>query len=512
MDHAQYRELREFLETGAQNAWAYIFDNPFIGVTICDHSGRILRANAAHAYVTGRSGAELIGLNMGDVVKSGYLDRSLTMEVLKCGHSLLEEQTRPGRSYMVKTDPIRNEQGEIAYVVSLLMDVSLERSLKAHLEKTREGNAHMQRRIADLQLQLDAFKEAGGREEERNLLYVSKELRDVHAQIFYIAKSSSAVLITGESGVGKELAARTIQRTSDRRDKSFISINCAAMPSELLESELFGYVSGAFTDSRPGGKAGLFESVQGGTILLDEIGEMPRKLQAKLLRVLQEKEVRRVGGTENIPVDVRIIAATNQDLEDLIARGRFRADLYYRLNVLPIYIPPLRERREDIPILSYFFLDAFNRKYGKSKQISHEGYNYLVTLPYRGNVRQLENTIERLVLLCQEDTVLPADIESFYSMTEKMPTAPYSLEGESPAGWRQALERSGIPVQGIAFAKGAPPVDWKRQVQEEELRLIENLAAQGLSSYQIAAQMGMKQPTVWRRLRMLRNGKEGASA
>ena len=484
-----YKDLEAFLSTGELNVWAYVSDNPFVGFVVCDNTGRILHTNEPHAYIVGKPTDELIGRNIGEFVEEGYIYRALTIEVIKCGHALMEEQNRQGRNYMVKTDPIFNEDGEIVYVVSLLLDVSLERTLKVRLEKTQQDNAIMQRRLDELQRQLDAAHDAGDPESGQKLLYVSKQMRDVHAQIEYIAGASSAVLITGESGVGKELAARTIQRTSTRKDKPFITINCAAIPAELLESELFGYVGGAFTNSRPGGKAGLFESVEGGTILLDEIGEMPRRLQAKLLRVLQEKEVRRVGGTENISVDVRIIAATNQNLEELIERGRFRNDLYYRLNVIPIHIPALRERREDVPILAYSFLDFFNKKYGKSKSITNEGYNCLLELPYQGNVRQLENTIERIVLLCQEDTVLPDDILHYYSMTDK--------SRAEPAGTGTAADISLVP----SHPKGGGRANWKQQRKDEETRLILDLARQGMSTHQIARRLGIGQSTIWRRLK-----------
>jgi transcriptional regulator with PAS, ATPase and Fis domain len=492
-----YRELQEFLAGGVRNTWAYLSDSPLFGLSICDNTGVVIHVNDLHEYISGKKAEDVVGINMAEQVRLGNVDRSTTFEVLKCKHSILWEQNRPGREYIVKADPVFDDKGEIAYVVNLLLDVSLERALKSHLEQTREDNALMQRRLEELQRKLDASRENGMREGEQHLLYVSKQMRDVHAQIRYIANSSSVVLITGESGVGKELVAKTIQQTSDRRDKPFISINCAAVPSELLEAELFGYEGGAFTSSRPGGKAGLFESVQNGTIFLDEIGEMPRKLQAKMLRVLQEKEIRRVGSTKTSPIDVRIIAATNQNLKELIERGQFREDLYYRLNVIPIRIPPLRERRDDVPVLAYSFLDAFNKKYGKDKHISQDGYNYLVTLPYQGNVRQLENTIERLVLLCQEDLLLPEDIAYFYSMTD-------GAQGE--AGH---MPENGLPSP-LFSGRGLPGEDegtpWKQRVKNEEEQMMCDLAAKGLSTYQIARKLGLNQSTVWRKLKKKQGG------
>jgi transcriptional regulator with PAS, ATPase and Fis domain len=222
-----------------------------------------------------------------------------------------------------------------------------------------------------------------------------------------IAGTSSTVLITGESGTGKELVAKAIHALSQRRDAPFISINCGAMPENLLESELFGHLKGAFTDAHQN-KKGLFEAAHRGTLMLDEVGEMLPSLQVKLLRVLQEKRVRRVGGTDEIEVDVRVVAATNRPLDRLVQEGRFREDLFYRLNVIPIRVPPLRERREDIPLLANHFLERFGREMGKAlAKISVEAMECLMRYAWPGNVRELENVIERAVALETSPAVLP---------------------------------------------------------------------------------------------------------
>ena len=214
-----------------------------------------------------------------------------------------------------------------------------------------------------------------------------------------VADSRSNILIFGESGTGKELIARAIHYNSSRRDKAFVTVNCGALPEALLESELFGHMKGSFTGA-VANKEGLFEVAHEGTIFLDEIGDTSPAIQVKLLRVLQEKEFRRVGGMKNIQVDVRIIAATNQDLERAIEEGRFREDLYYRLDVIPIELPPLREREEDIPLLAEYFLKHFNQSLGKQiKGIEPEAMNLLINNEWRGNVRELENVIERVMAL-----------------------------------------------------------------------------------------------------------------
>ena len=235
----------------------------------------------------------------------------------------------------------------------------------------------------------------------------SPAMNDIYALVRKIANTRSNVLITGESGTGKEVVARTIHFAGARRERPFVPINCTAMPEGLLESELFGHVKGAFTGAHVD-KEGLFEKAQGGTLFLDEIGDMPLALQGKLLRVLQDRAVRPVGSTDSTPVDVRVIAATHQDLEQAITAGRFRHDLYYRLNVIPIEIPPLHERPEDIPVLA----EAFLRKHGKSERqrITERAMRKLMQSPWPGNARELENCIERAVALSDADAIRAADV------------------------------------------------------------------------------------------------------
>jgi two-component system, NtrC family, response regulator PilR len=241
-----------------------------------------------------------------------------------------------------------------------------------------------------------------------DLVGESSAMEQVRAMLDRIAPTNSTVLIWGESGTGKELAARAIHNRSSRRAKQFVSINCGALPDELLESELFGHVKGSFTGA-VATKKGLFEVADGGTIFLDEIGDTSPAMQIKLLRVLQEREIRRVGGTENLEVDVRVIAATNQDLEALVREKRFREDLYYRINVIAVKMPPLREKREDIPPLANHFLAKYTKMMGKKiREISPEAMRQLMDYNWPGNVRELENVIERAVALEGTDRILPA--------------------------------------------------------------------------------------------------------
>jgi two-component system response regulator PilR (NtrC family) len=236
---------------------------------------------------------------------------------------------------------------------------------------------------------------------------VSQVMASLFEMVRAIAPTSSTVLVTGESGTGKELVARAIHGLSSRAEGPFVSINCGALPDTLLESELFGHVKGAFTDARQS-KKGLFEVASGGTLFLDEVGETSPPMQVKLLRALQERRIRPVGGTEEIDVDVRVIAATNAPLEALVEQKRFREDLFYRLQVIPIRTPPLRERREDIPLLAQHFLERFAREMGKRvAKISEEAMRQLQRFAWPGNVRQLENVIERAVAFETTEAVLP---------------------------------------------------------------------------------------------------------
>jgi len=247
-----------------------------------------------------------------------------------------------------------------------------------------------------------------GRFNIENVIGVSRRMQDVYAEIHQIAPSRSTVLLRGESGTGKELIARAVHYLSQRKDNPFIKVNCAALPETLLESELFGHEKGAFTGANAERK-GRFEMANTGTLFLDEIGEISASFQAKLLRVLQEGEFERVGGNRTLKVDVRLVCATNRNLEEMVAKGDFRADLYYRINVVPLFLPPLRERKEDIPLLVEHFLQRFNKENGRHVRITPDALNVLMACYFPGNVRELENCVYRVATLVRGDTVRDAD-------------------------------------------------------------------------------------------------------
>ena len=272
---------------------------------------------------------------------------------------------------------------------------------------------------------------------DTEIVSVSPEMDKVKKLILKIAKSNSTVLIRGESGTGKELIARSIHTNSLRADGPFQAVNCAAINENLLESELFGHEKGSFTGA-VGEKKGLFEIADGGTLFLDEIGELDISLQAKLLRALQEREIRRVGGLKDIPVDVRVLAATNRDLLKMTEEQTFREDLYYRLNVLSIEIPPLRERRSDLPPLTEFFVTKYTRGTDREISFAAEAKKILEDYHYPGNVRQLESAIERAILLCEDNTITPDDLPPEMSGG----TGPADIEGS---------DQFRLPAEGVNF-------------------------------------------------------------
>ncbi len=265
----------------------------------------------------------------------------------------------------------------------------------------------------------------------------NERMLQIYHLIEKVAPTTASVLISGESGTGKELVARAIHLNSPRENAPFITVNCAALPENLLESELFGHEKGAFTGAASLRK-GRFELADSGTIFLDEIGDIPLALQSKLLRVLQEKTFERVGGTKTLTVDVRVVAATNKDLKDEVEKGNFREDLYYRLNVVQVYLPPLRERIDDLPLLTSHFIDKYSKTLNKPKlEVSSEAVRFLTTLPWEGNVRELENTIERAAILCVDNRIEPEDVQ------------PVSMPNEQPDRWSNEIDFDSLIPTGV---------------------------------------------------------------
>jgi PAS domain S-box-containing protein len=362
-----------------------IFQSIPHGIFTIDEHGRITSFNQAAEQITGFQAAEAIGKRCYDVFRTDIcqqdcpLKRSVrTME--KTENREVTILTKEGKKLVISisTAAMTDDAGNILGGVEMFRDLSQVIELRKKLEKSYvfEG-------IVSKNLQMQKIKE----------------------RLPLFAASPSTVLIEGASGTGKDLIARAIHNLSPRKDGPFVTVNCSALPDNLLESELFGYVQGAFTDAKKD-KPGRFQLAHTGSILLDEIGEISPAMQVKLLRVLQQREFEPLGATRTVKVDVRVVAATNKNLEEAVKKGSFRDDLYYRLNVIRIQIPALSKRREDIPLLVNHFIDHFNRLQGKNvTKITESALAALMTAPLAGNIRELENAIEYAFVICQEDSI-----------------------------------------------------------------------------------------------------------
>lgn len=309
---------------------------------------------------------------------------------------LINHKLKTGVDAFITSVPVYDENKEcICFIANYREMLALER-LKEELDETRSKSETYLKELTELRnrvLKTDDFI-------TRNV----KMLKMLESLV-NISPTDATVSITGESGVGKEVVAKLIHKMSTRKDGPFIQINCGAIPESLLESELFGFEKGSFTGAHRSGKKGILETAQGGTVLLDEIGDLPLSLQVKLLKVLQNRKMYRIGGTTPIDLDVRILCATNRDLEDMVEEGEFREDLFYRINVIPIHIPPLRERREDIIPLAQHFVNRMSEKYNKRMILSQDASKALMRYQWPGNIRQLENIIERMVIIGDKQVI-----------------------------------------------------------------------------------------------------------
>jgi len=360
------------------------------GVFTVDGHWVVTSFNRAAEEITGVSREEAIGKLCSEVFRSSMCEADCALKhTLKTGKQMI------GKScYIID---VKGQRIPISVSTAVLKDA----------RGRIIGGAETFRDLTELE---ELRLELKGRSHVGELVSRSPLMQRVFEVIPAVAASPSTVLILGETGTGKEVVARTIHALSPRHEGPFIAVNCGALPDTLLESELFGYKSGAFTGARKEGKPGLFEVANKGTLFLDEVESMPMLLQSKLLRVLQNFEITRVGGTKPTKVEVRLICASNQDLKDMVSKKLFRADLYYRLNVIPIYIPPLRERRDDIPYLVHFFLSRYNKKHSTKKVISKEAMDHLLTYSWPGNVREVANVIERLVVITHGDYIMPNNL------------------------------------------------------------------------------------------------------
>jgi PAS domain S-box-containing protein len=379
-----------------------IFESSEDGLYITDGNATTIRVNSAYERISGLSRETLIGKNMRELVAEGVFDYSATLKVLhKRGQATMLQYIQSGKQVLVTGTPIFNEAGSIELIVTNVRDLTELNHLRAELDDSRLLSSRYYQTILEQKEMDQMFKD---------MVVKSKEMVQVVHRAVKVSTSDISVLLSGETGTGKSMLARTIHQMSRRKDKPFVKINCGTIPESLIESELFGYEKGAFTSAHSGGKAGLIEAAHGGTLFLDEIGELKSDLQVKLLEVIEEKTFTRVGGTKSVCVDVRIVAATHRDLQEMMKKNLFRDDLYYRLSVVPIDIPPLRRRREDIVPLIQKFLEEFNKKHQACKRLEPAVLNALQRFSFPGNVRQLLNILEQMAVMSELDTIGMEDL------------------------------------------------------------------------------------------------------
>jgi PAS domain S-box-containing protein len=451
-----YRELHRQLEA--------IFESSYDGLYITDGNANTIRLNSAYERITGLSRKDLLGKNMRDLVAKGLFDHSVTLAVLEKKTQLtLMQNIRGNKQVMVTGTPLFDEEGNIALVVTNVTDITLLNKLKVELEESRRISSRYYQSL----LEYEQFEHA-----LRDMVVKSPEMMQVVQKAIKVSAVDTSVLLCGESGVGKSMLARIIHLMSSRKERPFVKINCGAIPESLMESELFGYVKGAFTGASPEGKAGLIEAAHTGTVFFDEVGDLTPAMQVKLLQVIEEKSFIRVGGTHPMSVDVRIIAATNRDLKELVKNGRFREDLYYRLNVIPLNVPPLRVRREDIPALAMRILEKLNSKSRFQRRLEPAVLDSLMSYDYPGNVRELINIVERMMVMSDGETITPADLPG--ELKDRPPLPPVSLEaGET----------------------------LKDAVANFEIRIISEALRLNGSLCEAAGHLGVHSTTLWRKIR-----------
>ncbi len=338
---------------------------------------------------------QIIGQNILELEEKGLINPSVTHQVLEHNTKIsIVQETWNGRRILATGTPIFNEEGVLEKIVVASRDITETSKLKNELQQVKSNSEKLKKELDVLATRLS-----------KSFVVYSDNMKDVLKQAEKVASASATVLLIGESGVGKEMVASAIHQLGERSSQPFIKVNCGAIPEKLLESELFGYKKGSFTGADPKGKVGYFTQANHGILFLDEISEMPLNLQVKLLRVLQEREVTPIGEIHPIKIDVQVIAATNKNIEELVHKGLFREDLYYRLNVVPISIPPLRERSEDIAFLAHHFINKYNLQFKREVELAPDAIDLLKVYPWHGNVRELENVIQRVVVTSEEKRI-----------------------------------------------------------------------------------------------------------
>ena len=446
-----------------------ILEGSFDGILVTDKDGKILFVNSSYERVAEIKKSDMEGKSMKDLINPVWMPNSVAYIVAEQKTTVSKRQVvKSGRHIMVTGRPIFDDDGEIKMIIINARDITEIYDLSEELQKSKSTEKLYMERLSEFS---DMSKDISP------IVAVSKEMKKALSLAEKVANFQATVLILGESGVGKEEIAKFIHKNSMRKDKPFVTINCGAIPDNLLESELFGYEKGAFTGAMQSGKEGLLEVAEGGTVFLDEIGETPLDFQVKLLRFLETKEVRRVGSTKARNIDVRVLAATNRNLMEMIDEGTFREDLYYRLNVVQITVPSLKVRKDDIMPLASFFLQKYNKKYGQEKLLTFEIVEELEKHEWVGNVRELKNVIENMVIVSNNEYLQIDDLP--WAVT-KRPSA--------------ALGGSMIEV---AAASGMTLTEASEEV---ERMMITNALETCSSTRELAAKLGVNQSTIVRKM------------
>lgn len=370
------------------------------GVCVTDTQGVVLFVNAKHEELTGVPHSSMMGHNVLEFLGKGVFDVVLNPEVLRTGKPVTRVQRLSnGRRLVLEGHPLFDSNGHVAFCVTLMRDESRLQELQAKVVFQKEL--------------LEVFSKLSNAQKQESRLpeiVQSAAMAHLHAKIHVLAQTDAPVLILGETGVGKDVLARRIHMESGRAERPFIKVDCGSISPQLIETELFGYMGGTFSGANKNGKVGLIEAASTGTVFLDEIGELPIAMQTRLLRFLQDGEVLRVGATTPKKLDVRVIAATNRNLEKAVAEGEFRSDLYYRLKIAVLHIPPLRERHDDILPMAHFFLQFYCRKYGRNMEFSPEAEDAMQHYEWPGNVRELKNMVQGIAVTCSENIIQPSHL------------------------------------------------------------------------------------------------------
>lgn len=462
-------------------------DSSYDGIVVADGKGAFLAVNDAFVDISGLSRQYLIGKDAGQLVEQGLIPFSCTLQTIDRREPTSAVIKYPhGKEAIVSSMPLFNSQGAIVRVLSNVRDISELKLLHEKLRSVKALATGFQRELKAMQAKMNT-----------PCIHRSAAMDNLHDLLTKVAGTDLQLLITGESGVGKTALAKFIHTASERCNAgNFIHVNCSAIPENLLESELFGYEEGSFTGARKT-KVGLFELADRGTIFLDEIGDMPLSLQAKILNVLQEEKFYRVGGTKEITVDVRVIAATNHNLDQLIAKGQFRQDLFYRLNVVPIRIPPLRERKDDVPPLVAHYLDLISARYKRNKSLSSEAYGALVHYDWPGNVRELINLIERLIVVVDEPVIelrhLPVEITSMARPSD------IRIDAAEPSMGHNGNGNGNGYANGNGNGNGNFQGSLKTLIEEYEGKIIASTIARCGSLKEASKQLGVDVTTLIRK-------------